>query len=66
MGIMMMLLGAAILVGSTMISGLRFHCFLQQRAPGLAASPLTRDRLVLAGFVIGSVMAARFFEKLAW
>jgi len=43
MSMILMLLGAAILIGSAMISGLRFHDFLQHHAPGLAATPFTRE-----------------------
>jgi len=66
MSIIMMLLGAAILIVWTMISALRFHIFLQRHSPGLAASLFTRDRLVLAGFVIGLVIASRSFEVWTW
>lgn len=66
MRVVVTLLGSVILVGWAMIEGLRLYLFLERYAPQLAASALTRNRVVFAGLVIGMAMAARSFELWTW
>lgn len=66
MSIVVMLLGAAILIGWTMISGLRFHLWLQRYAPALAVVPFSTERLVFGGLMVGIILAVRLFEAWPW
>jgi hypothetical protein len=66
MRVIVMSIDAAILVGWSMIAGLRIHLFLERFAPQLAAIPFTRNKLVLAGLVAGATVAARSLEFLPW